>query len=253
MGTRLLVLTLALLAGLATPASAQETDPEAEDTARARTLFSEGVALAAEEQFADAADRFRAAYAIHPTPAIAYNLAAALVKLDLLLEASELVRSVMNDPESTAQVRELAQGLRPQIDERMARLTVNVDGDIGNAGVRVDQREMRTEELGVPFPMDPGVHVVAAVRDGEVLEEQEVTLEVAGSAEVTLSASTWPAEEEEVVDVPPPEPSAPFYATWWFWTIVGLAVAGGTVAIILAASGTEDPVVGNATPGVITF
>jgi hypothetical protein len=253
MRSSLLAIVLAAVAGLTTTASAQETDPEAEDTARARTLFSEGVALAAEEEFADAADRFRAAYAIHPTPAIAYNLAAALVKLDLLLEASELVRSVTNDPESSPQVRQLAEALRPQIDERMARLTVRVDGDIGSARVNVDEREMRNQELGVPFPMDPGDHVVAAVRNGEVLEQQPVTLEVAGSAEVTLAASTWPPEEEEIVDVPPPEPGPAFYETWWFWTIVGLAVVGGTVAVILAASGTEDPVAGNATPGVVTF
>ncbi len=244
-----------LLSGLTTSALAQETDPEAEDTARARTLFSEGIALAADEQFADAADHFRAAYAIHPTPAIAYNLAAALVKLDLLLEASELVRSVLGDSESPAQVRQLAEGLRPQIEERMARLTVSVDGDLAGAEVQVDRRTMREGELGVAFPMDPGDHVVTATREGDVLEEQAVTLDVGGSAEVTLAASTWPAPVQEQITVEPPaeEPSPPFYSTWWFWTIVGVAVAGAAVAIVFAASGTEDAVAGNANPGVITF
>src|SRR5688572_17867986 len=33
---------------------------------------------------------------------------------------------------------------------------------------------------------------------------------------------------------PEPEaPSAPFYTRWWFWTLVGLAVAGGGAAVYL--------------------
>lgn len=32
---------------------------------------------------------------------------------------------------------------------------------------------------------------------------------------------------------------------WWFWTILGAVVAGGIVATVLLASGTEDPLAGD--------
>lgn len=41
----------------------------------------------------------------------------------------------------------------------------------------------------------------------------------------------------------PPEPvteRAPFYKTWWFWTSVGAAVVGGTVAALLLTRSAPD-------------
>jgi hypothetical protein len=40
---------------------------------------------------------------------------------------------------------------------------------------------------------------------------------------------------------PPADQSSPFYARWWFWTIVGVAVAGGAVAAIALTGGTSKP------------
>jgi len=40
---------------------------------------------------------------------------------------------------------------------------------------------------------------------------------------------------------PPADQSSPFYARWWFWTIVGVAVAGGAVAAIAFTGGTNKP------------
>lgn len=46
-------------------------------------------------------------------------------------------------------------------------------------------------------------------------------------------------------------PESPVYARWWFWTIVGaVAVAGGTAAFLVGRH-AEDPVRGNADPGVV--
>ena len=39
---------------------------------------------------------------------------------------------------------------------------------------------------------------------------------------------------------PRPAESPPVYKRWWFWTAVGVAVVGGTVAVVLATSGNKD-------------
>jgi hypothetical protein len=45
--------------------------------------------------------------------------------------------------------------------------------------------------------------------------------------------------------------SAPLYKKWWFWTVVGVAVTGATVATFVVLNQPPDPVAGNATPGVL--
>jgi tetratricopeptide (TPR) repeat protein len=43
------------------------------------------------------------------------------------------------------------------------------------------------------------------------------------------------------------EDRTPVYGTWWFWTVVGAVVVGGTIAAILLLSedSLEEPIVGN--------
>jgi hypothetical protein len=40
---------------------------------------------------------------------------------------------------------------------------------------------------------------------------------------------------------PPPSESSPFYTRWWFWTAVGVVVAGGVVAALVLSGGTTKP------------
>lgn len=67
--------------------------------------------------------------------------------------------------------------------------------------------------------------------------------------ELEAQVATQPPTTENVpvyqpkpspLDLPPPKPakqrrSQPFYTTWWFWTGVAVAVAGGTAGIYFAA------------------
>jgi hypothetical protein len=39
----------------------------------------------------------------------------------------------------------------------------------------------------------------------------------------------------------PPAESSPFYTRWWFWTAVGVVVAGGVVAALVLSGGTTKP------------
>ena len=47
-------------------------------------------------------------------------------------------------------------------------------------------------------------------------------------------------------------PTPPFYKRWWFWTVVGAAVAGATVGTVLALQPEDQrPVEGNLSPAQI--
>jgi hypothetical protein len=51
------------------------------------------------------------------------------------------------------------------------------------------------------------------------------------TASASLVASPSPAQAE----------SSPVYKRWWFWTLIGAAVAGGVVAAVVLSSGTDRP------------
>ncbi len=244
---RVTLAALVLLASLPLRAHAQDDM----GTERARELFTEGIGLAEESNFSEAALRFREAYALVPSPNIAYNLAVALVELGEITEASALVETVLTDEEADEGIRQLATGLRERIAGRAAHLRISLSGPRGDAEVHLDDRTLGEEALGTSIEVDPGAHVVLAERQGTILERQEVTAEAGQNVDVTLDPSTWPGNEP-----PPPPPSESIFGKWWFWAIVGGAVlvVGAGVAIgIAAASGPEGPLDGNTSPTVLRF
>lgn len=48
-------------------------------------------------------------------------------------------------------------------------------------------------------------------------------------------------ESEKFIRKKQKAPDKPFYKKWWFWTGVGVAVAGGTVGIFAASGGSSPP------------
>ena len=51
-----------------------------------------------------------------------------------------------------------------------------------------------------------------------------------------------------------PREATPVYKKWWFWTIIGVAVAGAAAGVTVALlPGENDPVGGSLWPGVISF
>lgn len=80
----------------------------------------------------------------------------------------------------------------------------------------------------VPAPPAPAVSAPAAPAPSS-------TIVAAPSPSVARSSSS---SVDLAARAPEPEaPSTPFYTRWWFWTLVGLAVAGGGAAVYLTRSG----------------
>jgi hypothetical protein len=253
-------LVIALVASLVTPvAAAQDEAPEvhvpddeprADDTpfqtAAARALFLEGVALAHAGQYGDAADRFRRAQVLHPAPAVAFNLASALIREGRLVEASEVLESVVRDPASTSELALAARRQRDGLGPRLARLTLRLDAPVGRVHVELDEQPLSDAALGVSVPIDPGVHEVRALReDGEVAAEDRLVLAEGESRELSLVVPGAPLLPESILDPPPAptqtaEPRGDDEALW---------IALGVTASVLAAAAITTTVIVLSQPG----
>ncbi len=182
---------------LAIPAPcAAQGEPGAQETAAARALFEEGVGLADQARWPEAADRFRRSLSMRPSPVVAYNLASALVHLERLVEASELLQSVSRDESAPEEARAAARALLEEVQPRLGRLTVHLDGDPTGAAVRLDDRVLPAEAVGVAIPADPGTRTVRVVRGEEVVAQADVQVAEGGAAETRIEVPPPPVPEE---------------------------------------------------------
>ena len=89
------------------------------------------------------------------------------------------------------------------------------------------------------------------IREMEELKRQQAAAAqpvAPGPATTTLPLTPAPAADPTLptpplqLTAPPDAPaeSPPIYKRWWFWTAVGVAVVGGTVAVVLATRGNKD-------------
>lgn len=245
-----------VFAFVASPAAAQAARIE-----QARELFEAGVAAADTGAWETAEGLFRRARALHASPALSFNHAAALAQLGRVLEASELLRAVVADPSAPRTVRTDSRALLASIEPRIGRLAVVVRGAAGSS-IAVDGVELARSALGVPQPIDPGEHVVTSsrlgidvarvvvvVRDGEV---------VWASIEVPAAVvARDPDEPSLAVSVPPAAlaPSEPEHEdlaeNGWVWLGVGLGVLAVAAAIAVpigvatSSSGGPAPTCGS--------
>jgi tetratricopeptide (TPR) repeat protein len=225
--------TAALVAvlGAGAHASAQD-DPER--SALARSLFQEGVELARAERFEEAADRFRRAYEIRPAPAIAFNLASALTRLGRLVESTELLQQALRAPDLQPDLRSAVELQLREITPRVGRLTV---------------------------PIDPGAHVVLALRDGDEVAREDVAVAEGAPVEVTLAIperTEVPAEALRVSADPEPRDAPPQDDSGvWIGLGVGIGVAlvaGAIVTgVVLAQPGAPAAIPGNTSPAVLEW
>jgi hypothetical protein len=236
-------LALPVLAHAQDTTAAPTTDEER--SAQARALFSEGVSLAGEQHYSEAAERFRAALALRDAPAIRYNLASTLYEEHQLAEAHEIARALLAMPDLPDSVRTPTVALEQQIRAQAGFVTFTLpDGVTGD--VQVD--DVPVADPSVDTAVAIGRHEVRASRDGTTVAS--ATFEIgSGVTRVVhldpVSASSGGGGSGELVD------------QWWFWAAVG----GGAVVlgvIIGVAAGVADhdahqPIAGNFTPGIISW
>lgn len=283
------LLVSALLCLCCAPALAQQTsdaaasqpapsnEASASELARARTLFQRGVALADQGQFGVAAARFRDALAIHPAPAVEYNLAAALFELRQYSEAFNGAQRVLQDASSPASLREHAEKLQRSLYPYVARLTVTASSTAEESvAVSIDGQPLDPGLMGVPRAVTPGTHQVSAERKGDRVSEREVQVPLRTAVIVDVSLIVTEQESEravvtsEEVSAPVLSPAPPVRADKtrddssrrrriWLWSGLAAGVvavaAGVTLALVLRndEASVRPAASGDFMPGALTW
>lgn len=216
---RLATIVLPGLLVLAAPA-ARAQSPSDIDTARA--AFLKGLDLRNHHDPEAAIERFRAAYALVPTPRIGFELGSTLRETGDLVGARDAFIAAVNLPPrpnespEAKRARTDAQAQADELDRRIPQLMFHV---IGTGQIYVDGEAIRHEALIVPRRVNPGRHVVQLQVDGDVKSEKSVTLREGEHRDVTMSAgiearvtvTAGPtAAPPPVVEQQPTQPYDPF-------------------------------------------
>lgn len=245
-------------------ATAAVSEAQLED---ARKLFEDGLAHVEAGDWSRAEQSFRRVLALRSSPVVTYNLASALARLGRLIESAELLRAIVRDNTVDAATREPAQHLLAEIEPQIGSVTVRVLGDTERLVLKLDQRTLGASELVQAISVDPGVHVVAAERDGKSLASQQVKVGGAAplKADVTLDLrepEPKPVAVDLRVSMLPGEEhgrerdeGSSAWASPWLWGGVAAVLATAAVITLVALSGGEaraaDPVGGTTDPPVV--
>jgi hypothetical protein len=236
-----------LLVVLAPAARAQEAAPapgaDLERKAAARALFQEGLHHADRRDWPRAADQFQRAHALRPSPEIAYNLSTALIRVGKLVRASELLRTIAEDPAAPRTVKRASALRLGEVLPRLARLTVwPPPGSADETVVLLDGQPLAAASLGVALPVDPATHAVQLRRGGDLVAVQEVHLgdgehqtirlpdpvvRLPAAAESRLAAAASFATPVDPGPAPPPRRT-------WLWGVAAAALVGTAVVTVMA-------------------
>jgi len=66
---------------------------------------------------------------------------------------------------------------------------------------------------------------------------ESMQAQLVGEAEQTVQVQPIPISKKEEKQV---SKGRPFYKAWWFWTVIGVGVAGGVAAMVLAEGDEEE-------------
>lgn len=254
---RLLLCTLTL--GLITPSlgwaadgssAGNATTGTASGSAASGKATARALALEAQQAF-DAGDFKRAAELLaradqhyHAPPHLVLE-ARARIELGQLVEARELLLTVINEPETTNQAfksaREEALDLVAVVDKRVAHLSVQVMPEVpAGLELTVDGAPWAADLLEVATPVNPGEHVVVARAPGFQEASGRMTLGEGQNDQLVLelvavAAGDEPAsaEEEPAQEAKGRAPGAASYVLW------GTGLVGVGVGVTLLLTGAD--------------
>jgi hypothetical protein len=222
----------ALTAPLAVSGSAAADEPSKADLAKARTLFTDAVALAAANDCAGALAKYKLVAQVKVTAQVAFNTAECEARLGKLVSALgnyRVAASMANEDKRAAAVLKEAPSRIDDLESRIAKLTLTRPSGGDPVTIELDGSEISAAQLGTPIPVDPGPHTIV-VRVGKK-EYMHETISLGEKAKRTFEVRvTLPSVKIEVPVVEPPaEPPPPPAKS----RVPGVAVtiAGGAVLV----------------------
>lgn len=225
---------------------------------RARTLFEEGLVQSDLGNFRRALEKFRLSLQIVERPSTVFNVANAYLKTGQPVEAAsyfERFLAIATGPENASRQDE-GQNLLARARAAIAHLSLVVSPE--QAGVSLDGLSIQDP---MHISLNPGTHTVSIRMPGYETEQRTVQL-VEGQYETirielmangvgdASSLSSAPLAESP----PARADDSSIVSKWWFWTAMGVAVAGGiTAGILLSLPDDPEPIRGDiGTDGVVS-
>lgn len=239
---------------------AADSTPAAANEAAARTLFERGIALSDAGQFTEALETFRRSLALADRASSLLNVGLMLFRTGKPVESVEVLQQYL----ARADVRD-DEGRRTKGEQALhasrtavARLELDVSPTNAQANINgVLQPGQGAERV---YSLNPGQHTIAVSAEGFTPRERRITL-LSGqilSLGVELQPVAPPTENIAQLNEPvarplqlaaapePAEESGGVVTKWWFWTVIGVAVAGAAVGTYFAIdAASPDGVGGN--------
>ena len=226
---------------------APEALADSADKARAAALLDQGNTLYDRADYKSALAKFKQAAALYPTPEIELNIGLTHERLRDLPAAATHFERFLNHVDRRADEARF-RAIQQKLESIRKKLgTVSVVCKVKGAAVTVDGEPAGSTPLSHRLYVLPGRHELAVIGAGQKPFSKTLEL-VAGQHEV-LKAKLQPlaAVKEpgtgalDLTPRPPPKTGPrPFYKKWWFWTAVGVAVAGATTAVVASQTGGSD-------------
>jgi len=181
-------------------AVAHADEPNPADRETARIAFADGNKLRDEGNVRGALEKYKAAFALAPTPVTALEVGRAESDLGQLLEARETLLRVESMPSKNespkAQAsRAEASAMASKLGSRIPKVTLHVNGSMEGASITIDGVAIPREALTVARVLNPGRHVALAIVPGHTAQQtfdvregetREVTLDLPrGAANTT--------------------------------------------------------------------
>ena len=241
---RLAAAGLALSLALGTSAAGAQSKQELD---KARTLFREGVALSAANDWSGALAKFKEVAQVRMTAQVAFNIAECEEHLGKLLAAlgnyrlasSEASQPNANAPEVAKQVDARISAL----EARIPKLTIARGDGAESASIELDGVEIGSAQIGSPIPVDPGPHTVVGKVNGREGSRETVTLGESETKDVTITIAAPPTKPVEPVaptqpDVLPPPEVPGSKLPGIIVTGLGVASIGAGVVFLILRQGT---------------
>lgn len=235
-----LALSAVLFAMLAPAPAAAE--PSRAETREARRYFEQGLEAIGRDDYVTALDAFERSNRLNPKPVTLFNIGMCQRALADLAAAFNTLNRYLETASDDAPTRvEEARRVVAEIDDVLARVTVRADR--ADAEISVDGIPAGLGAVTRPLRLTAGTHVFEAhlaghraarevvdISPGETLEIQLTLGESDGAAPAT-GTSGGEGDGESIVEA------------WWFWTIIGVVVVGGSVTagVLLAPDGERLP------------
>jgi hypothetical protein len=253
--TKLSFLLMALVLGIATPALAAPGPTPAptpgtggvsdEDKAKARVLFKQGIGKFDEGYYQAALSLFSKALALYPNPKIHTRIALCHKWLGSNLKALEhyekFLKTVPKMPDKPKdrvlyiKVKTEVKNLRNLISQ----LQIDIRGPTG-AEVRINGRLLGTAPLSRLIRLKPGAVNITTISKGFYTFKRDLKLFPSQTQTVKIKMIKIKTKTKIII-----RPAKPVWKRWWFWTAIGVVVAGTTgLAVGLTVTSTERPLNG---------